>query len=133
MSFILYFDGACSGNGSTHQIAGGGWIILDDKKNHVKDGYMHFGNMTNNEAEYEALIQGIQDIPRNCVQLHIKGDSKLVIEQCKGNWECRKSQLKQKKNKVLHLLKDKMVIYEHILRADNKLADALAKKGKQDH
>ena len=50
--------------------------------------------VSNNEAEYTALIEGLQALARLCgdpskITVEIRGDSKLVIEQVSGRWKLR--------------------------------------------
>ncbi len=50
--------------------------------------------VTNNEAEYTALTEGLRDLAKRCgdpsaITVEIRGDSKLVIEQLSGSWRIR--------------------------------------------
>lgn len=57
-----------------------------------------FGRATNNEAEYMALIAGLEDAVRTLeaagvdpqqARLHVRGDSQLVLEQVRGRWKVK--------------------------------------------
>jgi ribonuclease HI len=46
--------------------------------------------VTNNQAEYEALLRGLQYLKEvGAVSVEIYGDSELVIKQLNGQYECR--------------------------------------------
>ena len=50
--------------------------------------------MTNNEAEYEALILGLEiAIQMGIEDLHILGDSQLIINQVEGEYKVYKPKL----------------------------------------
>ena len=125
----LYFDGACRGNPSNK--LGLGAIIKD--KNGMKIVSCH--NIyeeggTNNDAEYLALIEGLQ-LARdaNIKQLHVKGDSSLIINQVTGKFQVRAENLLPLYNRV-KILENcfNNVSYQHIRREFNKDADALANR-----
>ena len=70
--------------------------------------------MTNNEAEYEALIRALEDLrgrltamgaaPRQC-EVTVHGDSRLVINQVTGAWKARDPRMLQRRNRVRELLR----------------------------
>jgi len=70
--------------------------------------------MTNNEAEYEALIRALEDLrgrltamgadPRQC-EVAVHGDSRLVINQVTGVWKARDPRMLQRRNRVRELLR----------------------------
>ena len=81
-NWILTFDG------SSTAIRGGIGIILTDKqgRNSIHACKLSF-KCTNNEAEYEALILGMMTaIKIGIKRLTIRGDSRLVIQQMKGEF-----------------------------------------------
>jgi ribonuclease HI len=46
--------------------------------------------VTNNQAEYEALLRGLQYLKEaKAISVEIDGDSELVIKQLNGQYECR--------------------------------------------
>jgi probable phosphoglycerate mutase len=69
--------------------------------------------------------------PLSELKLVIQGDSKLVIEQLLGSWKCRHPNLQPLHAEAVNLIEDfrRMspgkcrVVYEHILREYNSLAD----------
>ena len=83
--------------------------------------------LTNNIAEYEACIKGLETaLDLGTRQLEIHGDSHLVIQQTQGIWRTR-----DEKMKPYHAYLDLLVArfdelrYIHLPRAENQFADAL--------
>jgi ribonuclease HI len=61
-----------------------------------------FGRGTNNEAEYKALLGGLEELQRILsneglrtadVEIEVRGDSRLVLEQLRGTWRVKNSRL----------------------------------------
>jgi ribonuclease HI len=86
------------------------------------------GRATNNVAEYQALITGLQKAKELGAQkLLIRGDSELIIKQMKGEYRVRHPELKplyEQAYQLLHQFKEAKL--EHNLRHKNALADKLA-------
>jgi ribonuclease H / adenosylcobalamin/alpha-ribazole phosphatase len=142
--FSLYCDGASRGNGSRYSRGGAGAVIFENCKNGSKKKvlevckFLGYG-ITNNVAEYEGLILGLEMViekinPVNIDLLNVYLDSKLVVEQSNGKWKCNKPHLKKLLDKVNSLKKQfkKYKIY-HVLRHLNTDADRLANKSINDH
>jgi ribonuclease HI len=85
---------------------------------------------TNNMAEYEALIFGLNTaLSLGVRQLLVKGDSQLIIKQVKGECCCNDPQLVVYLLHVRKLEKDLEVLdLHHIPRAENAIADDLSTK-----
>ncbi len=65
------------------------------------------GSTTNNVAEYEALIAGLEaarEFPSRAVR--VRADSMLVIEQLKGKWRVKQAHLRPLHSRALGLLDD---------------------------
>ena len=86
------------------------------------------GKMTNNEAEYHALIDGlkaVKDWRPDRVEVYL--DSKLVVEQMNGRYRIKAPELVTLHQKASELLREfPDVIVAHVDRAKNRGADALA-------
>ncbi|XP_058741363.1 uncharacterized protein LOC131613735 [Vicia villosa] len=83
---------------------------------------------TNNVAEYEACIYGIEvAIDLRITNLAVYGDSALVISQINRDWETRHPKLIPYREHVMKLAQyfDE-ITFDHIPREENHLADALA-------
>jgi ribonuclease HI len=51
--------------------------------------------VTNNQAEYEALLRGLQYLKESgAISVEIYGDSELVIKQLNGQYECKSDALR---------------------------------------
>ena len=120
----LSVDGAANAQGS------GAGLILTSPKGIDIEYALKFGfRASNNEAEYEAVIVGLNLAHSMEVdQLEVYSDSQLVIKQIEDTYEakCEKMILYLKKVREL-LRKFVLVQVRHIPRAENSRADALAK------
>ncbi|GAU40248.1 hypothetical protein TSUD_219590 [Trifolium subterraneum] len=119
----LIFDGAVNVYGS-----GIGAIIVTPKGAHVPFTARLQFECTNNIAEYEACIMGIEEaIDLRIKNIDIYGDSALVVNQIKGEWETRHAGLIPYRDYARRLLTffNKVELH-HIPRDENQMADALA-------
>lgn len=86
------------------------------------------GVATNNQAEYHALIDGLEAVADwKPDKLEVYLDSKLVVEQVNGKWRVKEPELKELHRQAIELLKavgDKISI-RHVERSQNKGADKL--------
>jgi ribonuclease HI len=87
----------------------------------------------NNEAEYEALIAGLElSLELEIKVVRIFGDSQLIINQITGEYKVLKPKLIQYHQKAMELMKK--ILYmsiEKVTRVVNDEADALAKLAKE--
>ena len=84
--------------------------------------------VTNNMAEYEACIYGIEvALIAGAKDLLVYGDSLLVINQPNKEWEVKEERLKPYNDYLKTLMKgfDKF-LFIHLSRDENQMADALA-------
>jgi hypothetical protein len=84
--------------------------------------------VTNNHAEYEALLRGLQYLKEaGAVSVEVYGDSELVIKQLNGQYECKSDALRNYYEECREILKSfQLVILQHILREHNEEANRLA-------
>ena len=84
---------------------------------------------SNNEAEYEAFIVGLNLAHSMEVdQLEVCSDSQLVVKQIKNTYEAKGEKMILYLKKVRELLKKfVLVLVRHIPKAENSRADTLAK------
>jgi len=122
---ILYTDGASRGNPG---LAGIGIAIYPDAHSKI-EGKRFIGKTTNNTAEYEALIYGLQLlIDRNLIRpLIIYSDSQLMVRQLNGAYKIKQPHLRSLAGRVHELLQN-FPSHEiiHIPREQNREADSLA-------
>ncbi|GAU49857.1 hypothetical protein TSUD_374390 [Trifolium subterraneum] len=119
----LIFDGAVNVYGS-----GIGAIIVTPKGAHIPFTARLQFDCTNNIAEYEACIIGIEEaIDLRIKNIDIYGDLALVVNQIKGEWETRHAGLIPYRDYARRLLTffNKVELH-HIPRDENQMADALA-------
>ena len=86
------------------------------------------GITTNNVAEYQAVIDGLETATRHHPDLLIlRADSQLLIRQLEGRYRVKSPNLKPLYARVRELLETfPEVRVEHVPRAENEVADALA-------
>ncbi len=106
----IVFDGGSRGNPGE----GYGSFALDWPGYPREIVQLNFGdNVTNNEAEYDTLIAALEavrdrmkerQIETGSAILSIWGDSLLVCNQVKGEWECKEPRLQVRLEKVRTLL-----------------------------
>ena len=124
-NYTLYFDGACRGNPGN---GGAGIVIYNNGIKYHEIYKLLEGIITNNSAEYQALLIGMTYLRRNNITTcTIFGDSNLIINQMIGHYRCKSEnlQLYYVECKKLHFPDFK---YEHVRRENNKEADSLANK-----
>ena len=84
-------------NGVANQIGSGVGLILMSPDNTIIEKSLRLGfSATNNEAEYEALLQGVamvQKMGRKVVEMF--SDSRLVVGQVKGELEARDARMQE--------------------------------------
>jgi len=124
----LYTDGASRGNPGE---AGAGIVLFDDKGSELATRSAYLGRCTNNSAEYQALILGLEAaIEEGCPAIHVFMDSELIVRQIEGRYKVKNEQLKPLYAMVQSLLaKFSNWQVGHVPRARNTRADQLANKG----
>lgn len=120
----LYFDGASRGNPGPAAI---GWVIVSGD-GIVSEGSRRIGTKTNNQAEYEALIAGLEAaVDLGFEEVTIRGDSELIVKQVSGAWNTNDPELQMKRVRVHELLAQiSEWTIEHVPREINRRADKLA-------
>lgn len=81
---IIYADGACRGNQFKENIGAYGIIIV--YKNHKKELYKAFKNVTNNQMEILAVIEALRALKRYDIPVSIYSDSQYVINTLLLGW-----------------------------------------------
>jgi len=132
MDTKLYFDGACGPkNPGGH--AGWGVMIENNTETFMEHGYIGHGQgMTNNVAEYTAVIRGLECLHKRgwTHQVEVYGDSRLVIEQLKGNWKINATLIKPLWKEAQKLMQEfTNITFQWIPREQNKAADKQSKLG----
>ena len=124
MRYQLFCDGASRSNPGDASI--GISILLDGKEVHTIS--KKIGIATNNEAEYQALIDGLNYCVDNSIkEIEVFLDSNLVVEQVNKNFKVKAGNLKVLNSKVDDLIQEfNFIEIIHVYREENKRADQLA-------
>jgi len=127
----LYVDGSCKGNPGE---GGAGVVIKDGQSRSLSHIKRYLGSVTNNIAEYQALIIGLQKAKQlGAQEVEIYLDSELVVKQINGVYRVRDSKLKTLEGEVKELLKQfARWVIRHIPREENREADRLAREAVRD-
>ena len=126
MQWHINVDGASSGNPGK---SGAGIVARDKDGNIVLSKSIFLGEMTNNMAEYEALLIALNDAARNSVkEVTVYTDSQLVANQINGLYKIKNATLFQYVKKIRQTVSnfDHFAI-NYIPREQNREADKLAK------
>ena len=122
---ILRTDGASRGNPG-HASAG---IVIEKPDGEVAArGKLYLGVMTNNQAEYRALILGLKAIAHyHPALVRVYMDSDLIVKQMRGTYKVRHPDLEPLWREARELVSAlPAVTFDHVPRAQNALADRLA-------
>ena len=124
MKYIIYTDGGARGNPGP---GGAGAIIYDTNHKIIKECSRFLGHTTNNKAEYEALILGLEETKKlKATNVDCYLDSKLVVEQLNRRYKVKNKELGVLFLKTWNLSQSfKQVNFYHIPREKNKKADSL--------
>lgn len=120
----LYADGGSRGNPGPSAL---GFVVIDASNNNVLFEFgKYIGVTTNNQAEYQALVRGMEYCKaQNIKELEVYMDSLLVINQMKGIFKVRNRDLWPLNEKAKEYTSSfKSITFQHVPRELNKLADA---------
>ncbi|MDI9643872.1 MAG: ribonuclease HI [Candidatus Verstraetearchaeota archaeon] len=134
MPVTLFFDGLCMPKNPGGVATFGYVVYSDDQKLHEGYGFVGAGmfgdDVSNNVAEYHALIRGLERLLSEGYDgaIEVKGDSQLVISQLKGEYAVRARRLIPLHKKALALLGCFRNVELHwIPREENSEADRLSR------
>jgi len=121
---VLMVDGAARGNPGE---AGAGIVLQKSGDRAFRQGE-YLGEATNNVAEYQALLLGMQKAADLGVRnLEVKSDSELVVKQLNGQYKVKNPQLQDFYFTVIRLAASfERVTFRHVPRDENREADRLA-------
>ena len=122
--YQIFCDGASRSNPGDASI--GVSISLDGKEIHTIS--RKIGIATYNEAEYQALIDGLNYCIENSIkEIEVFLDSNLVVEQVNKNFKVKAGNLKVLNSQVENMIKEfEYIEFKHVYREENKRADQLA-------
>lgn len=127
MDISIFTDGGSRGNPGPAAI---GVVVYDKNKNIVFELAKYIGNKTNNQAEYQAVLEAVKWICQqgakiNKVDFYV--DSELVAKQLNGEYKIKSANIKPltlQINQLRNTLPFK-ITFTHLLRDGNKKADQL--------
>lgn len=127
----IFTDGGARGNPGP---AGAGALLIDGAGHTIKEVSRFLGIQTNNFAEYEAVLLGLQTAKKvfgkkvRDMDIEIKLDSELVAEQLSHRYQIKEKGLIPQFIKIhnLRVAQFPNVTFTHVPRVKNKEADRLA-------
>ncbi|WP_345750275.1 reverse transcriptase-like protein [Microbacterium rhizophilus] len=124
-TLIVEADGGSRGNPGT---AAGGAVVIDPATGSVlSEVGVYVGVASNNVAEYNGMIAGVEAaLERDPDAIHVRMDSKLVVEQMTGRWKIKHPDMQTLARRARELVAGRTVTFEWVPRNENKLADAAA-------
>jgi ribonuclease HI len=124
--WVMYFDGSLK-----LEVAGAGVILISPTGEQLKYVLQIFWKVSNNEAEYEALLHGLRlAASLGMKRLLVYGDSAVVINQVNKSWD-RNKEIMDTYCQEVRKLENKFYALEfhHVVRDKNVAADVLSKLG----
>ncbi|MDD5098626.1 MAG: ribonuclease HI family protein [Candidatus Pacebacteria bacterium] len=131
MKTIIYTDGGSRGNPGKAAI---GVVICNEKGLPHKKYSEYLGDeMTNNEAEYNAVIFALKKLKQlvgkdktKTTEVEVRADSELMVKQMSGEYKLTDRRIQDFFITIWNLkVEFKEVKFVHIRREQNKEADAL--------
>lgn len=128
----LYTDGGARGNPGPAAV---GIVISDEHGNVLKEFGKYLGVATNNKAEYQALLYGLEAAHTlKATEVMCFLDSELVVKQLKQEYKVKDVGLQSLFLRVWNVAQQfKKVTYTHVPREKNKRADELVNFALDEH
>ncbi len=119
---VLHTDGGARGNPGPAGI--GAVLNIQGQKKMFKQ---YIGETTNNQAEYQALLLGLQEALKAQVEeIDCYLDSELVVKQLNREYKVKNPDLAPWFVKIFNLSQQfKKITFQHVYRSENKEADSL--------
>ena len=117
LTLHIYTDGGSRGNPGPSAI---GIVFYDENKNKIAEYKECIGEHTNNQAEYKALIRGLELATAYCrKKILCFLDSELVVRHLNGMYRIKDEKMRE----LFYILKDRerafeQVIYNHTKRTN---------------
>lgn len=120
-------DGAARGNPGPAAI---GVVIMDETESILRELSWTIGEATNNQAEYQALIAGLEAAAEmRAIKVTVNMDSELVVRQLQGTYKVKSPKLAPLFQRAQGL-RSRFQSFQiaHVPRERNRRADALANR-----
>ncbi len=127
MKVTTYTDGGARGNPGPAALG----VVIKDSSGKLLAGYgKYLGEQTNNYAEYSALISALEKAKElGATEVDCVLDSELVTKQMNRQYKVKEPTLQKLFIQAFNLTSQfKKVAFRHVLRANNKEADAWVNK-----
>lgn len=123
----LFADGGSRGNPGPSAL---GFVVLDEENQLLHQDNKYLGLTTNNQAEYHAVIAGMEwCLSKNVREIKIHLDSMLVVNQMNGQFKVKNRDLWTLYESAKELSKKfRKATFTHVPREMNKLADTEVNK-----
>ncbi|MBI2100592.1 MAG: ribonuclease HI family protein [Candidatus Vogelbacteria bacterium] len=138
-NFIIYTDGGARGNPGP---AGAGAVVTDKTGAVLREAHRALGVMTNNEAEYQAVILGLETVKKAlgkaraaAARIELRLDSELVVKQLAGKFQIKETNLQPLFMKIWNkrVTDFPYLAFIQIPRSQNRAADRLANQAMDDN
>jgi ribonuclease HI len=122
--WLLRCDGGARGNPGPGAF---GYVLYDAAGAEVEARGGYLGHVTNNVAEYRALIAGLEAAAARGIRtLEVRSDSELIVRQMRGEYRVKNAGLKPLHDEARKAaLAFSAVRYVEVARAENGRADQL--------
>jgi len=129
--YEIHIDGSSRGNPGP---AGCGVVIQDEEGVVLLEEGYPLGEMTNNAAEYTALILALEEAHLlKASGVKVYADSELLVKQMNGEYRVKHPEMKvlyARARKLSGGLKEFSI--QHVMREENQAADRLAQQASRD-
>lgn len=128
-ALILYIDGSVEGNPGPGAIG----VVIEEARGVPVDAWGEaIGHVTNNQAEYQALLAALREARRlRATAVVVRSDSQLLVRQVLGEYKVRDEKLKPLWGEARRLARAfESFRIEHIPREQNRAADRLANRAR---
>jgi probable phosphoglycerate mutase len=126
---VVEADGGSRGNPG---IAAGGAVVVDESTGVVIAQIgVYVGHATNNVAEYSGMLAGVKfavEHSSDDVDILVRMDSKLVVEQMSGRWKIKHPDMAVLAAEAKAVIGHRTVSFVWVPRLDNARADAMANR-----
>ena len=128
-ALVLHIDGSVEGNPGP----GGIGVVVEDEGGTLVEAWGEaIGHVTNNQAEYQALLAGLKkarQLGAKAVTVH--SDSQLLVRQFLGEYRVKDVKLKHLHGEARRLAgRFERFVIEHVRREANRAADRLANRAR---
>lgn len=129
---IVYTDGGSRGNPGNAALG----VVIEGVGSEKKYYGEFLGCLTNNEAEYKAVIFALKKLKQllgreklKQVEIEVRLDSELLVNQLNGRYKIEEKNLQLLFMEIWNLKFDfPKIVFKHIPREENKEADVLVNK-----